>query len=201
MIVEDPRMNKTEFRPGNMLYPVPAALISCGVYEKPGDEKNCNMLTIAWTGTICSAPPMAYISVRPERFSYPILKETGEFVINLTTTQLAEITDRMGVRSGREVDKFKTSSLTPVKASVVKAPLIDESPVNIECRVTEIIPLGSHDMFLAEVVAVHVAEELLDEKGRLALEKADLIAYSHGSYFRLGEELGSFGYSVRKKGK
>ena len=194
-------MNKTEFRPGNMLYPVPAALISCGVYEKPGDEKNCNMLTIAWTGTICSAPPMAYISVRPERFSYPILKETREFVINLTTTQLAEITDRMGVKSGREIDKFQTSALTPVKASVVKAPLIDESPVNIECRVTEIIPLGSHDMFLAEVVAVHVAEELLDEKGRLALEKADLIAYSHGSYFRLGEELGSFGYSVRKKGK
>ena len=181
-----------------MLYPVPAALVSVGRYEKAGDEKNCNMLTVAWTGTVCSSPAMTYISVRPERYSYPILKETGEFVINLTTVSLARVTDMLGVKTGAKTDKFQLSGLTAGKASVIHAPLIQESPVNIECQVTQVIPLGSHDMFLAEVKAVHVDESLLDEKGRLQLEKADLIAYSHGQYFALGKELGSFGYSVKQ---
>ncbi len=191
-------MSKQIWRAGNMLYPVPAALVSVGRYEKAGDEKNCNMLTVAWTGTVCSSPAMTYISVRPERYSYPILKETGEFVINLTTVSLARVTDMLGVKTGAKTDKFQLSGLTAGKASVIHAPLIQESPVNIECQVTQVIPLGSHDMFLAEVKAVHVDESLLDEKGRLQLEKADLIAYSHGQYFALGKELGSFGYSVKK---
>lgn len=191
-------MSKQIWRAGNMLYPVPAALVSVGRYEKAGDEKNCNMLTVAWTGTVCSSPAMTYISVRPERYSYPILKETGEFVINLTTVRLARVTDMLGVKTGAKTDKFQLSGLTAGKASVIHAPLIQESPVNIECQVTQVIPLGSHDMFLAEVKAVHVDESLLDEKGRLQLEKADLIAYSHGQYFALGKELGSFGYSVKK---
>lgn len=191
-------MSKQIWRAGNMLYPVPAALVSVGRYEKAGDEKNCNMLTVAWTGTVCSSPAMTYISVRPERYSYPILKETGEFVINLTTVSLARVTDMLGVKTGAKTDKFQLSGLTAGKASVIHAPLIQESPVNIECQVTQVIPLGSHDMFLAEVKAVHVDESLLDEKGRLQLEKAYLIAYSHGQYFALGKELGSFGYSVKK---
>ena len=191
-------MSKQIWRAGNMLYPVPAALVSVGRYEKAGDEKNCNMLTVAWTGTVCSSPAMTYISVRPERYSYPILKETGEFVINLTTVSLARVTDMLGVKTGAKTDKFQLSGLTAGKASVIHAPLIQESPVNIECQVTQVIPLGSHDMFLAEVKAVHVDESLLDEKVRLQLEKADLIAYSHGQYFALGKELGSFGYSVKK---
>ena len=192
-------MSKELFKPGNMLYPVPAALVSVGKYEKEGDEKDCNMLTIAWTGTVCSDPAMLYISVRPSRFSYHILKETGEFVLNLTNRKIAAVTDMQGVKSGKDHNKFALSGLTPEKAHVVKAPLVKEAPVNIECKVKDIIPLGSHDMFLAEVVSVSVDKDLLDEKGRLALEKADLIAYSHGQYFALGDLLGSFGWSVRKK--
>jgi len=158
-----------------------------------------NIITIAWTGTICSNPPMVSISVRPERYSYSILKETGEFVINLTTEDLAFATDYCGVKSGRDVDKFKEMNLTALPGVEVKAPLIGESPVCLECKVKEIIPLGSHDMFLADVVAVHADEKYMDEKGRFQLEKARPIVYSHGSYMTTGETIGTFGYSVKKK--
>ena len=192
-------MKKAIWRPGNMLYPVPSVMVSCGTYEKPGDETNCNVLTVAWTGTICSDPAMVYISVRPSRHSHAIIKETGEFVINLTSAKLARAMDYCGVRSGRDHNKFKEMKLTPQNAETIKAPLIAESPVNIECKVTQILPLGSHDMFLAQVTAVRVNEDLLDETGRLMLEKAGLIAYSHGTYYELGKALGKFGYSVQKK--
>ena len=187
-------MAKELWKPGNMLYPLPAVMVSLA--DKEG--KN-NIITLAWVGTICTNPPMVYISVRPERYSYPILKETGEFVINLTTKDLAYATDYCGVKSGREVDKFKEMNLTPIPATEVKAPMIEESPVNIECRVREIIPLGSHDMFLADVLAVHADEKCMDEQHKFHLEKADPIVYSHGAYLNCGEQLGTFGYSVRKK--
>lgn len=186
-------MAKQLWKPGNMLYPLPVVMVS--VSDKDG--KN-NIITIAWTGTICSNPPMVSISVRPERYSYDILKETGEFVINLTTKDLTYATDYCGVKSGRDVDKFKEMGLTPLPGKEVKAPLIAESPVNIECKVTQVIPLGSHDMFLAEVVAVHVDEKYMDEKGKFHLDKAEPIAYSHGDYLATGELLGTFGYSVKK---
>ncbi len=186
-------MAKQLWKPGNMLYPLPVVMVS--VADKDG--KN-NIITIAWTGTICSNPPMVSISVRPERYSYDILKETGEFVINLTTKDLTYATDYCGVKSGRDVDKFKEMGLTPLPGKEVKAPLIAESPVNIECKVTQVIPLGSHDMFLAEVVAVHVDEKYMDEKGKFHLDKAEPIAYSHGDYLATGELLGTFGYSVKK---
>ncbi len=187
-------MSKEIWKPGNMLYPLPAVMVSMA--DKDGRN---NIITIAWAGTVCTNPPMVSISVRPERYSYPILKETGEFVINLTTRELVYATDFCGVKSGRDVDKFKELHLTPLAASRVKAPLIGESPVNMECRVNKIIPLGSHDMFLADVVAVHADEKYMDEKHKFHLEKADPIVYSHGSYFSCGEQLGTFGYSVRKK--
>lgn len=187
-------MAKEIWRPGNMLYPLPVVMVS--VADKEG---KANIITIAWAGTICSDPAMVSISVRPERYSYNILKDTKEFVINLTTRELAYATDYCGVKSGRDVDKFAEMKLTPGKASIVKAPLIEESPVNIECKVTEIIPLGTHDMFLAEVVAVHADEKYKNEKGKFCFEKADPILYSHGDYFTFGEKVGSFGYSVRKK--
>ena len=186
-------MAKQLWKPGNMLYPLPVVMVS--VADKDG--KN-NIITIAWTGTIRSNPPMVSISVRPERYSYDILKETGEFVINLTTKDLTYATDYCGVKSGRDVDKFKEMGLTPLPGKEVKAPLIAESPVNIECKVTQVIPLGSHDMFLAEVVAVHVDEKYMDEKGKFHLDKAEPIAYSHGDYLATGELLGTFGYSVKK---
>ncbi len=192
-------MKKATWRPGNMLYPVPSVMVSCGQYENPGDEAACNIITVAWTGTVCSDPAMVYVSIRPSRHSYSIIKETGEFVINLTTTKLTRAMDYCGVRSGRDHNKFEEMHLTPQLAETIKAPLIAESPVNIECKVSQIIPLGTHDMFLAEVKAVRVAEELLDETGRFQLEKAGLIAYSHGTYFELGKALGKFGYSVQKK--
>ena len=173
--------------------PLPPTLVSCG----SGDS--ANLLTVAWTGICCTRPPVVYISVRPERFSYGLIKKTGEFVINLPTEPLTRAVDLCGVRSGRDCDKFALAGLESREASQVSAPIIAQCPVNIECRVREIIPLGSHDMFLADVVAVDAAEELIDEKGRLALEKAGLIAYAHGQYFSLGKVLGSFGYSVRKK--
>ena len=187
---------KMIWKPGNMIYPVPAVMVTAA--DKAG---NTNILTIAWTGTVCTNPPMAYISVRPERFSYGMIKETGEFVINLTTEKLAFATDYCGVKSGREVDKWKETGLTALPASVVKAPLIGESPVNIECRVTEIKELGSHHMFLAEVVSVDVSEEYLDKKGKFSLSEAAPIVYSHGEYYGLSALLGTFGFSVRKKGK
>ncbi len=176
-----------------MLYPLPVVMVS--VADTQG---NYNIITLAWVGTVCSDPPMVSISVRPERYSYKILKETGEFVINLTTRELAYATDYCGVKSGRDVDKFREMNLTPLPASEVKAPLIAESPVNLECRVTSVQPLGSHDMFLAEVVAVHADEKYMDEKRKFHLEKADPIVYSHGSYLSCGEQLGTFGFSVKK---
>jgi flavin reductase (DIM6/NTAB) family NADH-FMN oxidoreductase RutF len=158
-----------------------------------------NIITLAWVGTICSDPPMVSISVRPERYSYHILKETGEFVINLTTKELAFATDYCGVKSGRDIDKFKEMHLTAIPADVVKAPLIEESPVNIECRVKQIMPLGSHDMFIADVAAVHADTKYMDENNKFSLEKSNPIVYSHGTYMTCGEELGRFGFSVRKK--
>lgn len=187
-------MSKEIWRPGNMLYPLPAVLVTC-----TDREGRANVLTIAWAGTICSSPAMVSISVRKERFSHHMIKETGEFVINLTTEALVRATDLCGVRSGRDIDKFEAAHLTKAPASVVSAPLIEESPVSIECRVKQILELGSHDMFVAEVVAVHADRQYMDEKGRFSLEKAHPIVYSHGTYFSLGKELGMFGYSVRKK--
>ncbi|MBD5548646.1 MAG: flavin reductase family protein [Lachnospiraceae bacterium] len=186
-------MGKQKWKPGNMLYPVPAVLIT--VADGKG---NPNIFTVAWTGTICSDPPMVSISVRPERYSHQMIEETGEFVINLTTRELAFATDYCGVKSGRETDKIKDMNLTLCKGDEVKAPLLKESPVNIECRVKQTLRLGTHDMYLAEVVAVHADEAYMDESGRFTLEKADPLAYSHGSYFTLGEKLGTFGYSVKK---
>lgn len=178
-----------------LLGPIPPTLISCGTLEKP------NMFTVAWTGIINTIPPKTYISVRPERFSYDFIKNSGEFVINLTTENLLFATDYCGVRSGRDIDKFTETKLTPEKASQLSCPMIQQSPVNLECKVSDVIELGSHHMFLADVVAVNVDEYYLDEKGKLCLEKTGLIAYAHGEYFKLGESIGTFGYSVRKKPK
>lgn len=186
-------MGKQFWKPGNMLYPLPAVMVSCQrENEKP------NIITLAWVGTVCSDPAMVSISIRPERYSYDIIRETGEFVINLTTAELAKATDYCGVRSGRNVDKFAEMKLTPSPSKKIHAPGIKESPVNIECRVTQIIKLGSHDMFLAEVVGVDVDEDCLDQNGKFHLNDTGLIAYSHGEYFSLGEYVGKFGYSVRK---
>ena len=179
-----------------MLYPVPAVLVS--VADSAGND---NLITIAWTGTVCSDPAMTYISVRKERYSHHMLKENKEFVINLVSKEICRAADFCGVRSGRDLDKFEATGLTREKASTVNIPLVKESPVNIECKVTQVIPLGSHDLFLAECVAVDVDEKLLDENGKLCLNKAKLIVYSHGDYLALGRKLGSFGYSVRKKKK
>ena len=182
------------WKPGNMVYPVPAVMVTAA-----DREGKSNIITIAWTGTVCTNPPMAYISVRPERYSYGMLKETGEFVINLPTQNLVRATDYCGVKSGRDTDKWKETGLTPIPAQEVNVPLIKESPVNIECRVSEIRELGSHHMFLARVVAVDVDEAYLNEQGRFELQKAAPIVYSHGEYYGLSSLLGTFGYSVRKK--
>ena len=187
-------MEKETWKAGNMLYPLPAVMVSVS-----DGEGNDNIITVAWAGTVCTNPPMVSISVRPSRFSYDMLRKTGEFVINLTTEKLAYATDYCGVKSGRDVDKFKEMGLTAIPASVVKAPMIGESPVNIECKVREIKPLGSHDMFLADVVAVHADEKYMDEKHKFHLEQAEPIIYSHGTYFACGEQLGTFGYSVKKR--
>ena len=189
-------MGKVSFKPGNMLYPLPAVLVT--VTDGQGND---NVLTIGWTGTICSDPAMVSISVRPERYSYHMLEETGEFVINLTTKDLAFATDYCGVKSGRDVDKFKEMNLTRLPGQKVKAPLIAESPVNIECRVTQSIKLGTHVMFLASVEAVTVDDAYMDEKNTFHLSKADPIVYSHGEYYTLDEMIGRFGYSVRRKKK
>ena len=188
-------MNKVEWKPGNMVYPVPAALVSCGATP---DEYN--LITVAWTGTLCSEPPMCYISVRRERHSYDIIRRNMEFVLNLTTESLAYATDWCGVRSGSKFDKFKEMNLTPAPSTFVKAPLVAESPVNIECRVKEIVSLGSHDMFIAQVLTVHADEQLIDpETGRFDLEKARLLVYAHGQYYGMGKRIGKFGWSVEKK--
>lgn len=183
-------------KPGNVLYPVPAVLVSC-----QSREGRKNVFTVAWTGTVCSDPPMVSISVRKSRFSHDMICDTGEFVINLTTKELVRATDFCGVRSGRDIDKFEACHLTAGECQKVKAPLVVESPINIECRVKQMIGLGSHDMFIAEVVAVDADKRLMDKNGKFHMEDADLIAYNHGSYFELGKMLGSFGYSVKKQGK
>jgi len=177
-----------------MLYPIPAVMVSCGKKnEKP------NIITVAWAGNICSSPAMLSISVRHERYSYDIIKESGEFVVNLVNKDLTWATDFCGVRSGRDVDKFKEMNLTPSKSNMVDAPGIEESPVSIECKVVKVLELGSHDMFIANVECVDVDERYLDKNGTLDLKKAGLVAYSHGEYFELGNKIGKFGYSVQKK--
>ncbi len=186
-------MSKQLWKPGNMLYPLPVVLVS--VSDGQGKD---NVFTVAWAGTICSDPAMVSISVRPERFSYDMIMDTKEFVINLTTEELVKATDYCGVRSGRDEDKFEKMNLTKLPGSIVKAPLIEESPINLECKVVKIERLGTHDMFMAEVVAVHADEKYLDENGKFSLSKANPIVYSHGEYYTMGEKLGTFGYSVRK---
>lgn len=186
-------MGKDIWKPGTVIYPVPAVMVSCGTMK----EKN--IITVAWTGIVNSDPAMTYVSIRPSRHSYQIIKERGEFVINLVTEQLAYACDACGVKSGRDIDKFAEMKLTAKKGEKVDAPIIYESPVNIECKVKQIIPLGTHDMFLAEVVSVQVSDEYLDETGKFHFDKAKPICYSHGAYYGLGKKLGTFGYSVRKK--
>lgn len=187
-------MTKREvFKPGNMLYPLPVVMISC---KRPGEK--ANIVTVAWTGTICSDPPMVSISLRKSRYSYDIIRETGEFVINLTNRELCHATDLCGVKSGRDVDKFKLCGLTELESTEISAPGIAEAPVCIECKVKEIKELGSHDMFIAEVVAVQADGKYMNEAGRFDLALADPIVYSHGEYYVLGEKIGKFGYSVKK---
>ena len=188
------KMEKQEWKPGNMLYPLPAVMVSCA-----DAEGKTNILTVAWTGTVCTNPPMLSISVRPERYSCHMIQETGEYVVNLTTEALVRAADLCGVKSGRDVDKWKEAGLTPVPARRVKAPLIGESPVNLECRVEKELALGSHIMFVARVVSVSVDEAYMDEKGSFHLDLAKPVCYSHGTYFSLGRETGKFGFSVAKK--
>lgn len=199
-------MSKQEFKPGNMLYPLPAVMVSCKYGDS--DDPQCpnpalsgkpNIITVAWAGTVCTNPPMLSISVRPERYSYHMIEASGEFVVNLTTEALVRAADYCGVRSGRDVDKFKELRLTPQASRVVSVPGIAESPVNIECRVRQILPLGSHHMILADVVAVTVDADAIDERGKFHLNRTGLVSYSHGEYFLLGKKLGTFGYSVAKK--
>lgn len=185
---------KEDWKPGTMLNPVPAVIVSCGTAEKS------NLITVAWTGTACTNPPMLYISVRPERYSHGIIKETGEFTVNLTTAALARATDLCGVRSGRDCDKWKLSGLTPEPGVAVACPSIAESPLSIECKVKEILQLGSHDMFLADVVNVRADQSLKDpESGKFRLADSGLLTYAHGAYYEIGRYLGHFGFSVRKK--
>ena len=185
----------SSWKPGNMIYPLPAVLISCGSVSE-----EYNLFTVSWVGTICTNPPMCYISVRPERHSYEIIKRTGEFVINLTNEELAYAADWCGVRSGRDFNKFEEMKLSPKKSEIISAPYVQQSPVCIECKVKEIIPLGSHDMFIANVANVLANEKYIDpETGEFRLADAKLIAYSHGHYHKLGDEIGKFGWTVQKK--
>lgn len=186
-------MSKVTWKPGTLLSPVPPALISCS------HEGKDNLITIAWTGILNSEPAKTYISVRPERHSHKMIKESGEFVINLPSQHIVRSIDFCGVRSGKNTDKFKACKLTKENASVVSCPMVAESPVSIECKVTDIIPLGSHDMFMADIVAVNIDERYIDDKGKFHIEKCALAAYAHGQYFALGKKIGSFGYSVKKK--
>lgn len=189
-------IKKQIWKPGNMLYPLPAVMVSC---QRPNEKPN--IITLAWAGTICSDPVMVSVSIRPERYSYDIIKETGEFVVNLTTDKLAYATDYCGVKSGRDIDKFKEMNLTAMPSSKLSCPIIGESPVNMECKLKEIVKLGSHDMFIADVVAVDISEEYMDENGKFDLNNTGLMVYSHGEYFTLGQKIGKFGYSVQKKGR
>lgn len=187
-------MEKISFKPGTMLNPVPVVMVSCGA-----DSSQHNIITIAWTGIINSEPPMTYVSVRKSRYSHAIIKETGEFVINLCDEKLAFATDYCGVKSGRDVNKFKEQKLTPVKAEIVNCPMIGESPVNLECKVTQVLELPTHDMFIAEIVKVHADKGIINDKGKIQLEKADLICYNHGEYFGIKRKpIGKFGYSIMK---
>ena len=184
---------KQIWKPGTLVAPVPPMLVSCGSMDSP------NILTAAWCGNVNSIPPKAYVSVRPERYSYDLIRESGEFVLNLPTEKLIRAVDWCGVRSGRDYNKFEEMKLTPAPCSAVTAPQIAESPITLECRVFQVVPLGSHDMFLADVVAVNVDDSLLDATGALHIERAGLVAYAHGQYFALGKSLGHFGFSVKKK--
>ncbi len=187
-------MGKQLWKPGNMLYPLPAVLVSCG-----GRDGRYNLLTVAWTGTVCTNPPMLYISVRKSRYSHHMIKETGEFFVNLTTRSLARATDWCGVKSGKDLDKFAAAGLTPRMGCLEFAPMVEESPVNIACKVAKVEELGSHDMFIANVVGVYADEKYMDKKGKFDLAAADPIVYSHGQYYGMGRHIGGFGYSVRKK--
>ena len=186
-------MSKLKWKPGTMLYPVPPVMVSCG------DMDNSNIITVAWTGIICTDPAMTYVSIRKERHSYDIIKSKGEFVINLASSDLARTVDFCGVKSGKNIDKFKECNLTKEKATEIDVPMIKECPISIECKVREIKELGTHDMFMAEILAVNVDEKYLDETGRFDMEACNLLAYSHGQYYSLGERLGKFGFSVEKK--
>ena len=186
-------MAKQIWKPATLLSPLPAALVTCGTVEEP------NVLTIAWTGIINSSPAMTYISVRPERWSHHIIKESGEFVINVTTDNLVRAADFCGVRSGKDTDKFAEMNLTALPASKVSAPILAQSPISLECKVTEVKHLGSHDMFIAEIVAIQVEDKYIDADGRLDLRKAGIMFYSHGEYFAQGKKIGQMGYSVKKK--
>lgn len=185
-------MGRISFKPGTFLYPLPAIMVTSG------DMENSNIITVAWTGIVSSDPATTYVSIRKERYSYNLIKENMEFCINLTTEDLAYATDFAGVRSGKNIDKFKTLNLTKEKATIVKCPMIKESPVSIECKVIEIKEMGSHDMFLAEIVAVNVDEKYMDEKNRFDMDRCNIIAYSHGQYYALGKKIGKFGFSVKK---
>ena len=186
-------LKKVSWKPGTFIYPLPAVMVSCGDMEKS------NIITVAWTGIINSNPPMCYISIRPERYSYNLIKESGEFAINLTTKDLAHATDWCGVKTGAKVDKFKEMKLTKQKAENIKCPLIEESPIAIECKVREIKDLGSHHMFIADVLSIDVAEKYIDENGAFDISKCDLIAYANGGYYGLDKKIGKFGYTVQKK--
>jgi len=186
-------MSKVNWKPGTFVYPIPAVMVSCGTMNKS------NIITVAWTGVINSDPAMVYISVRPERYSYDIIKNSGEFVINLTNEDLAYITDWCGVKTGAKVDKFKEMNLTKEKCNFINCPSIKESPISIECKVKEIKELGSHHMFIAEVLSINVDEKYIDEKGEFYISKCNLLAYANGKYFGLGKQLGTFGFSVKKK--
>lgn len=186
-------MSKVMWKPGTFVYPIPAVMVSCGTMEES------NIITVAWTGILNTNPAMVYISVRPTRYSYNIIKESGEFVINLTNEKLAYATDWCGVKSGKDFDKFKEMNLTKEKANFVKCPLIKESPVSVECKVKEIRELGTHHMFVAEVLSINADEQYIDEKGAFDISKCDLIAYCNGGYYTLDKKIGKFGYSVEKK--
>lgn len=187
-------MSKQIWKGGNMLNPVPAVMVTC---QRPGEKPN--IITVAWTGTVCSNPPMLYVSIRPERYSHGIISDTKEFVVNLVSADMVKACDWCGVKSGRDHDKFKETGLTPVSSANVSVPMIGESPLSLECHVTDILKLGSHDMFLAEIVSVAADDRYCDENGRFSMDKAHLTTYCHGEYYALGEKLGSFGYSVKKK--
>ena len=188
-------MAKKTLRGGALVCPLPPTMVSCG------DMENSNIITIGWTGILNTIPPKTYISVRPTRHSYNIIKEKGEFVINLTPSKLVKEADYCGIYTGKKVDKFEKCKLTKVKGTQIDAPMIDECPVSIECKVTDIIPLGSHDMFMADIVAVNVDESLFDKDDKMHLDKANLVAYAHGEYFELGKKIGKFGFSTNKKKK